>query len=242
MRGALRIPRSESRMAQLPLALALPDHASFATFVAGRNAVALEHVTRVAGGTPDTLWLFGAPGSGRTHLLQAACRAAGEDGRRAMYVALDAAEPALLADLDRVDVLALDGIDVAAGNSAWEGPVFAILDAFLARTGGLLLAADVPPLQCRFSLPDLASRAAGAITYRLAPLEDAERMLALQRHATARGLELEAAAADYLVRRVDRDMATLIGWLDRLDRASLSAQRRLTVPFIRERLTSEDGE
>jgi DnaA family protein len=229
-------------MAQLPLALALPDHASFATYVAGRNGSAVEHVTNVAGGRPDTLWLWGLPGSGKTHLLQAACRAAGEGGRRAMYVALPAAEPALLADLDRVDLLALDGVDAAAGDPAWEAPLFAILNAFLARTGGLLLAATVAPLKCRFDLPDLASRAAGAVTYRLAPLEDSERAHALQLHAAARGLALDAAAADFLVRRVDRDMGTLTVWLDRLDRAALSAQRRLTVPFIRERLASGDGE
>jgi DnaA family protein len=229
-------------MAQLPLALALPDHASFATFVAGRNLAAVEHVTSVAAGRPDTLWLWGAPGSGKTHLLQAACRAAGEAGRRAMYVALPAAEPALLADLDRVELLALDGVDAAAGDPAWEAPLFGILNAFLAGTGGLLLAAAVAPLQCRFTLPDLASRATGAVTYRLASLDDPERTRALKLHAAARGLDLDVAAADFLVRRVDRDMATLTGWLDRLDRAALRAQRRLTVPFIRERLASEDGE
>jgi DnaA family protein len=229
-------------MAQLPLALALPDHASFATFVSGENATAVEHVRTVACGRADTLWLWGARGTGKTHLLQAACRTAGEGGRRAMYVALATAEPGLLVDLDRVELLALDGVDATAGSAAWEAPLFAILNAFLAREGGLLLAADVAPLQCPFALPDLASRAAGAVTYRLAPLDDAGRVQALQRHAAARGLDLEGAAAEFLVKRVDRDMATLTDWLDRLDRAALSAQRRLTVPFIRERLASERGE
>jgi DnaA family protein len=71
----------------------------------------------------------------------------------------------------------------------------------------------------------------------LAPLEDGERMKALQVHATARGLTLDAAAADYLLTRVARDMAAVMRWLASLDRASLSAQRRLTIPFIREHLT-----
>lgn len=226
-------------MAQLPLSLALPDHASFATFVAGRSAAALEHVSRVAAGRPDTLWLWGARGSGKTHLLQAACRAAGEGSRRAMYVDLTAAVPAMLADLDQIDVLALDGVHAIAGLAEWERPLFAILNGFLGGAGGLLLAAELAPSQCRFSLPDLASRAAGAVTYRLGPLDDAELALALQGHAVARGLDLDAAAAEFLVKRVDRDMTTLVGWLERLDRAALTAQRRLTVPFIRERLASE---
>lgn len=229
-------------MAQLPLALVLADHASFATFVAGQNGTALEHVRSVATVGADTVWVWGAKSTGKTHLLQAACRVAGDDGRRAMYVALPDAVPAILADLEHVEMLALDGVDAIAGKPEWERPLFAILNAFLARTGGLLLAARAAPLQCGFALPDLASRAAGAVTYRLAPLDDAERALALQRHAAVRGLELDAAAAEFLVKRVDRDMASLTRSLDRLDRAALSAQRRLTIPFIRERLADAVGD
>jgi DnaA family protein len=228
-------------LAQLPLALALADHASFDTFVPGRNGAVVEHARNVAAGLLETVWLWGAPGSGKTHLLQAACRAAGDAGRRAMYVELPSANPAILAGLEQVDLLTLDGVDEVADRSAWEQPLFAIFNAFLERTGGLLLAGRVAPLQCGFRLPDLKSRAAGAVTYRLAALQDAERAVALQRHAAARGIELDAPAAEFLVKRVERDMAGLTQWLDRLDRASLSAQRRLTIPFIRELLVNEGG-
>lgn len=230
-----------ARVAQLPLALALADHASFGTFVSGRNGAVVEHLRNVAAGLGETVWLWGAPGTGKTHLLQAACRAAGEAERRAMYVALPSAAPAILAGLEQVELLALDGVDEVADREEWERPLFSILNAFLARTGGLLLAARVAPLQCGFRLADLESRAAAAVTYRLAPLEDSERVVALQSHAAARGIELDAPAAEFLVNRVERDMNGLTQWLDRLDRASLSAQRRLTIPFIREQLANEAG-
>jgi DnaA family protein len=196
----------------------------------------VEHVRRIAAGEADTLWLCGAVGSGRTHLLQAACRAAAQADRRAMYVALPAASPALLADLENVDLLALDDVDAVAGDPAWERPLFVILNGFLARRGGLLLAAAAPAARCGFKLADLASRAAGAIAYRLAPLDDDARAAALRLHAAARGLTLDGAAADYLLKRVARDMTALTAWLAQLDHASLSAQRRLTIPFIREQL------
>jgi len=226
-------------LAQLPLALALAAHASFATFVPGDNEAGLAHVRAVAGGAGDTLWLWGAPGCGKTHLLQAACRAAADDGRRAMYVALRGADPELLAGLEHLDLLALDDVDAVAGSDAWEAPLFGILNEFLIRRGGLLLAAAVSPAAAGFALADLKSRAAGAIGYRLKPLDDRDRALAVRAHADARGLELEPAAADYLLRRVDRDMRVLTAWLDRLDRDSLIEQRRLTIPFIRERLARE---
>lgn len=221
-------------MAQLPLALALDDHASFETFVAGANAAAVEHVASVARGGADTVWLWGPAGTGKTHLLQAACREASALGRRAMYVALPAPSPEILTGLEQVDVLALDDLHAVAGDLEWEQALFVILNAFLNRSGGLLLAAAAPAAQCGFRLADLASRGAGAVTYRLGALDDAERATALRMHAAARGLTLDAAAADFLLTRVARDMSALTSLLERLDRASLTAQRRLTIPFIRE--------
>jgi DnaA family protein len=221
-------------LAQLPLALALADHASFETFVGGSNATALEHARSLARGRADTVWLWAGEGAGKTHLLQAACREATEAGRRAMYVALPAASPEILSGLEDIDLLAVDDVQAVAGDLRWEQALFVILNAFLSRSGGLLLAAAAPASQCGFRLPDLASRGAGAVTYRLAPLDDAERAKALRLHAAARGLTLDAAAADFLLARVTRDMAALTSWLARLDRASLTAQRRLTIPFIRE--------
>jgi DnaA family protein len=223
-------------LSQLPLALALEDYASFATFVSGGNEAAVEHVRSLASGRADTLWLWGSEGSGKSHLLQAACRAATAAERRAMYVPLPAVSPAILDGLEQVDLLAIDDVHTIAGDPDWEQPLFVILNAFSSRSGALLLAGNAPATRCGFRIADLASRAAGAVTYRVAPLGDAERVVALRLHATARGLELDVAAAEFLLKRVARDMRALTEWLARLDRASLSAQRKLTIPFIREQL------
>lgn len=221
-------------MAQLPLALALADHASFDTFVGDANKAALEQVRSLAQGGAETVWVWGAQGVGKSHLLQAACRAATAAGRRAMYIALPAVSPAILADLEHIDLLAVDDVDTVAGDVEWERALFVLLNAYSSRNGSMLLAATAPAAQCGFRLADLKSRGAGAVTYRLAPLDDTERAAALRLHAAARGLTLDAAAAEYLLTRVARDMAVLTEWLARLDRASLTEQRRLTIPFIRE--------
>jgi DnaA family protein len=227
-------------MAQLPLALALPAYARFETFVAGSSSSAVEHVRAVARRGGDTLWLWGAAGCGKTHLLQAACREASEAGRRAMYVSIPDAQPAFLAGLEDVDLLALDDVERAAGGADWERALFVVLNEFLQRRGGLLLAANASAAVTGFRLDDLASRAAGAVGYRLQPLGDDDRALALRLQASARGLEIEPAAAEYLLRRVDRGMPALAEWLERLDRESLAEQRRITIPFIRERLAGGD--
>jgi DnaA family protein len=230
-------------MGQLPLALALPTHARFETYVAGANRAAAEHVRAVALGAPDVLWIAGPEASGKTHLLQAACRQAAGSARRAMYVPLAerALEPAILAGLESVELLAIDDVEGVAGEPAWERQLFVLLNELAARRGGLLLAARSPAAATSFRLPDLASRAAGAVAYRLQALDDSNRLAALLAHADARGLELERGVAEYLLNRVDRDMAALTRWLDRLDRASLAEQRRVTIPFVRELLAGREN-
>jgi len=73
-------------------------------------------------------------------------------------------------------------------------------------------------------------------------LDETAQLEVLQLRAKKNGLELAEPAARYLVNRVDRDMASLCGWLDTLDKASLAQQRsRLTIPFIRRVLQDPVG-
>lgn len=228
-------------MGQLPLALGLADYARFETFVAGGSEAAVRHAQALSEGAPDIVWVSGPHASGKTHLLQAVCRGASLAGRRAMYLPLleeHAAEPEILAGLEGVDLLALDRVDEVARDPAWERQLFVLFNEIAAKRGGLLLAALVPPATAGFELRDLASRAAGAVAYRLQPLAHSQRVDALLAHARARGLDLERGAAEYLLDRVDRDMVVLQGWLERLDRASLAEHRKLTIPFIRELLAT----
>jgi DnaA family protein len=124
------------------------------------------------------------------------------------------------------------------GQASWDRALFRLLDLMSAEPGALLMAARAPPQQLRFTLPDLASRAAAAAVYRLQPLDDTARARALRAHATARGLALDARALRYLIERSDSDMAALCRWLDVLDARSLAMQRRVTLPFIREVLAT----
>lgn len=222
-------------MAQLPLALTLKAHASFASFVAGPNAQAVNHVRAIAGGERhDFVWLRGPPGSGKSHLLAAACRRAGDSGLRAIYLPVGAdRDPGMLSDLDNVDLIALDDLHRVAGQPAWEAALFPVFDAGLAR-GGVIAAAESLPHDCGFSLRDLESRAAAASIYRLAYLEDDDLQRAVKEHADLRGLSLDAAAASFLTQRFSRDLGKLVSCLDRIDRYSLAAQRRVTIPLLRE--------
>jgi DnaA family protein len=82
-------------------------------------------------------------------------------------------------------------------------------------------------------LPDLGSRCGAAEIFQLRPLDDAQQEQALRQRASARGLDLPEETLRYVLRRFPRDMTSLGRLLEQIDEASLSAQRRLTVPFER---------
>ena len=231
-------------MRQIPLGLRLPDRAVFASFLPARNAEAVAHAQAVAQGSVAGLtWLCGPAGAGKTHLLQAICAAASERVR-AGYVPL--AEVAalgvgVLEGFPQLGCLCLDDIDRIAGKLEWELAIFALLREIEDAGGQLVLAAVAPPALLDWALPDLGSRCTAAAVFQLRVLDEGEQQEALTLRARLRGFELPEETLRWLQRRFPRDMRSLYELLDTLDEAALAAQRRLTIPFIREVLRSAPG-
>jgi DnaA-homolog protein len=223
-------------MRQLPLSVRLADRAVFASFLPGPNLQAVEHLRTLApGASGGVAWLAGPAGSGKTHLLQAACAAAGES-LRAGYFPLAELGPlgtGVLEGLPQIECLCLDDLDAVAGTLAWERSLFALYREIEERGGRLIAAAATPPALLSWALPDLASRFASSAVFQLRLLDETEQRQALRLRAQLRGLDLPEETARWLQRRFPRDMRTLYNLLDTLDEAAIIAQRRLTVPFIR---------
>jgi DnaA family protein len=222
---------------QLPLALRYPPDQRLETYVAAPAGALAQLRTLAERGGTDWLYLAGPAGVGKSHLALAACAAAEAAGRRAAYLPLAAAAGRLRLALDALEgnhLVALDGLEAVAGNRDDEVALFDFHNGARAAGGALLYAAGANPDALPLVLPDLRSRLAQCSRLTLAPLDDAGRGQVLRERAQRRGLVLEDAALDWLLRRVGRDLGGLTVLLDELDRASLAAQRRVTVPFLRE--------
>jgi DnaA family protein len=181
------------------------------------------------------VWLWGASGSGKTHLLQAVCAATGEEA--AYFPLASLALPAdSLAGFERSRVLCVDDVDVVAGDLTWERALFRLFNEAAELRTRLVFAASAPPRQLAWVLEDWRSRAAASVVYQLRELDDAGRIEALRLRAAQRGLQLPYETSEYLLKRMPRDLRSLFDILDQLDEASLAAQRRLTIPFIRDAL------
>lgn len=221
---------------QLPLALRYPPDQRLESFIGAPDGALAQLRAAATGGSRDWVYLVGPAGSGKTHLALAVCAAAEQAGRGSAYLPLQAAAGRLgdaLEALEGRDVVALDGLDAIAGQ---RGDAVALSDFHnRARAAGvtLLYTASAAPDALGLVLPDLRSRLSQCGRIMLDALDDDGRGAVLRERAIRRGLALDQAAIDWLLTRTGRDLGGLVVLLDRLDRESLAAKRRITVPFLR---------
>lgn len=220
-------------VSQLPLPVALADGARFENFFSTVNTEAHAAVRALTGGV---LFLCGETGAGKTHLLLSAFRSASEQQRHAWYLSLtepgNGAEP--LAQIDGEGLCCIDDVHGAARDAEAERALLSLYERCRERGGALLASAPSAPMTVGFALRDLATRLASGTVYRLRPLDEPGKAAALRLRARRRGFELSDDVIRYVLTRYARDTKSLFALLDRLDDASLIAQRRITIPFLQQ--------
>lgn len=230
---------------QLPLGISPRASFRLENYVPGPNAEMLGQIQAMTQGQgPQTLFLHGSSGSGRSHLLQGACNALFSAGQSAAYLPLrqlaDTAPPDYR-HLEQCPLLAVDDVDVIAGRRDWEQSLVGLYQAMRLAGNRVIATANAPVAELALCLPDLVSRLGWGESLPVRPLDDEDNLVLLASQAAERGLELSDEAGRYLIARVSRRSSELLTWLDRLDQESLAAQRRLTVPFVRDVLTRYGG-
>lgn len=222
---------------QLPLGIRLPDTASFDSFRPGPNRELLEAAATAASGADTRLFLHGDAGTGKSHILQAACRQAANVRCRAAYLPLTEMAgygPVVLDGLEQMDLICLDDIAAVAGIPEWEQALVGLIDARRAFGRALMVADRSLPAKLALELADLRSRLGWGGVYCLRELADDDKRALLVQRASQRGLALPDNVATYLMHRHGRDVPGLLALLDQLDQASLAAKRRLTIPFVKQ--------
>ena len=219
-------------MKQIALDIAQPPAPTLDNFVPGRNAELVVALYSAANGSGERfIYVWGAPGSGRSHLLRAVADAGRSAGRRSLMfdpraAPFDAPDNALCAADD------VDALDAEA-----QIALFNLHNRLKAGHGALLASGNAPPAQLALRA-DLVTRLASGLVYQVHGLNEEEKVAALRRHAQARGFRLSEEVVAYLLRHAQRDLPSLLALLDALDRYSLATRRAINVPLLREVLNS----
>lgn len=220
-------------MKQLLLDIAADMTPTLDNFIPGRNVELLHTLqTILQGGAGERfVYVWGEPGSGRSHLLRAWIHAARQQGMRAAYVPGE-----IPLQWEGGGLVAVD--DVARLGQDGQIALFHLYNRLRESGGALLVSGPVAPAGLDLR-PDLLTRLGWGLVYQVQGLNDAEKALALQEHARARGFVLPQEVLDYLLRHWRRDLPSLMAVLEALDRITLEQQRPVTVPLLRQLLQIE---
>lgn len=223
---------------QIPLSVSLRDDTRFENFGPQGNELACATLKAAAGGDGEQfLYIWGDEGVGCTHLLQACYYQAQDMKRSAAYLPLDELElmgPAVLAGMERLDLVCLDNVQTVVGDAKWEEGLFHFFNRMRQENNCLVMAANAAPQKLGVQLPDLLSRMTWGITSQVHPLAEEFKRDVFVRRAASRGIDLAEDVVKYLFSHTSHDMKDLYDLLDKLDQASLSAKRKVTIPFVKE--------
>jgi DnaA family protein len=229
---------------QLPLAVQLPDDELFSTFLEGNNATLLSWLKALPEAKPplkrnqQLTWLSGASGVGKSHLMHSVIASVGPQQRIAYLPLKELVEvdaEAVLTGIDQADLICLDDIDTVTLKQNWIFELFSLINRVTDNESTrLIMTAKQSAAQTEVVLPDLQSRFQWATGFQVHPLNDEEKNNALILRAQWRGLELPADVAAFMTQRLGRSMRDLMKALNELDQASITYQRRLTIPFVKQ--------
>lgn len=234
---------------QIPLDFRFRDEVSMAKFYPGQNKNILSHLKQLSDFSSEAssadrfLFFWGEPGCGKSHLLQAFCKQAHEAGKSVAYFScaqIAEIQPEMLEGMDQCDLVAIDDVDVIAGDEQWELALFTYIRKWRESSGLLLLSSNSKPADIAFKLPDLKTRISGwPVVYQLQTLSDADKLKVLQDYAKTRGLEFGQDVGQFMLTRFPRNLKSMLALLEKIDVAAMAQQRRLTIPFLKTLVKSD---
>lgn len=229
---------------QLPLTFEFKANQTFDDYFPGNNQEIINQLTKFAGGSGENfIFLWGNPGYGKSHLLQACCHYAFHKGLSSFYFDLaeaPSAEPELLTGLEYFEIVCLDNIDQLQGQADWELALFNFYNRQRDLRQQLLVSASCAPNSLAFKLPDLRSRINWGLALKIQAFDDQNKISALTHKAQQKGFDIAPQTARFLLTHYDRELTSLWKTLEQLDSASLSAKRKLTIPFLKQILGQQN--
>lgn len=222
---------------QVPLQFEFQSNLSFDSFFPGNNAEIIEHLLHLSENESEQqIFIWGESGSGKSHLLQACCQRAKSLGKDPFHLAFckDNLPPlALLDGLETVNLVCFDDLQHIGSNPTWQQGLFNFYNSHRQNNHQLLLSADCPPKYLPFELLDLKTRMGWGLTLKIQPLREDQLIDALTYKAHYLGFDIPATVGRFLLNHYVHDLPALWLLLEKIDRATLAAKRKLTIPFLK---------
>jgi DnaA family protein len=230
---------------QLALSVQLPDDETFASYQSDINQSSVAQIEMFVKQNDMNMankerltccYIFGLTGVGKSHLLHASCALAHDLGMSSVCLSFSEIQHLSIEvfdGLEHIDLVCLDDVQLIKQQPLWQQAVFDLYNRLAEQDHCLLVSGDKTVNDLEFALADLTSRLSWGLVQQIKPLSDVEKRQAIIFRAQQRGLMVSDDAASFLMSRCSRDIKYLLEALDKLDKASIREQRRITIPFIK---------
>ena len=229
---------NDTILSQIPFEFGNFQKIDFASFIQGKNKELLSLLNTVTKKEQnECLYIWGPHGTGKTHLLQAACKQASEINYQVAYIPLKhhkEFDPEILNGLGQLDLICIDDVEFISDNLEWQQRLTLVYNEIRDNSNSIIFSSTFSPRSISIELDDLRSRLSWGQVFKIKPPDDQLKIQILKKKATERSFELSNNVAEFLIHRSDRDLNSLIIILDKIDRLSLAKKRKVTIPLVKE--------
>lgn len=229
-------PKSSSP--QIPFQFGNFQKNDLVSFLTGDNQDLLKLISLISNNkATHSLYLWGESGTGKSHLLQAVCKQAADNDLHVAYIPLNQYEELsaeMLHDLGELDLVCVDNLECVAGQLEWQQGLVWLYNELRDNSHSMIMSGNKSPVNIALEVEDLKSRLSWDQVAQIKSPDDELKIAILKQKANARSFELSDEVIEFLIRRVDRNLGSLITVLDKIDHASLAEKRKITIPFVKE--------
>jgi len=230
----------EPAIKQIALPLSQDRQFSFDNFVSDRADLVVNSLQALVLGRGEIqVGLWGGPASGKTHLLNASADFARRQGISLQIydgLQLRHCDASGFEEFSNCDVLAIDNLDALAGDFAWESCFYQVINRCRDGEHRFIFSMTTKPSELQTRLDDFRSRLQWGLLLQLPQSSDVDIRHILRARARLLGIDLSDEVVSYLMTHHVRNLNEQIGILQRLDGLSLSQQRRVTIPLVKQAL------
>jgi DnaA family protein len=218
-------------MNQLGLPISLNSSMLLENFVANEELLRLINQLFLNQKSSE-LYIYGASGSGKTHVLQGAVLKSLADDKNALYIDCSDSLPEHLVEfIDQISLISFDNVHLIAKEN--EEIFFDLFNRARQSEVNILVSGDSLPVELRV-MKDIKTRLSLTAVFKLEELNDELTVMVIDSQMIERNLKIDPKVYKYLFKNVSRDLKKLLSTLDDLDQASLQSKKPISIPFVRE--------
>ena len=217
-------------MNQLGLPISLNTSMLLESFVA--NQELLRSINQIfLDENSSEVFIYGASGQGKTHILQGAVLKALEMDKNAVYIDCSQSFPEHILDLvDQIDFISFDNVHLISSEN--QEVFFDLYNRARQTQIFILVSGDSLPSDLEV-MKDIKTRLSLAAVYKLEELNDELIMSVIDSQMSQRNLSVNSNVYEYLFKNYSRDLKLLLSTLNDLDTASLQSKKPISIPFVK---------